>query len=157
MVFFYSNGNLLNDVWILKGDVHAARNSPNPGKCDGTSLNFIALHSLFMIVSWGIIIQIGAFVARYFKHKGKIWYNTHRILAVSIFGTLGCHKSYHLSKIANIFEHCCWNAATLLLECGSICQLWQKYIKLQADSTLVVRRKAFFSFSLLRSDCGVCT
>ena len=84
MAFFFSNGNLLNDIWILKGDAQAARNSPDPGKCDGTSLNFIALHSLFMIISWGILIQVGAFVARYLKHKGNIWYNAHRILVVSI-------------------------------------------------------------------------
>eukprot|EP00112_Aurelia_sp_Birch-Aquarium-sp1_P010575 Seg2253.7 transcript_id=Seg2253.7/GoldUCD/mRNA.D3Y31 product="Cytochrome b561 DM13 and DOMON domain-containing protein" protein_id=Seg2253.7/GoldUCD/D3Y31 len=86
-----SNGNLLNDIWILKGGMQAARNSPNPGKCDGASLSFIALHSLFMIVSWGIMLQLGAFVARYFKHKGKMWYNTHRILAVLglVFAIIG--------------------------------------------------------------------
>eukprot|EP00794_Sanderia_malayensis_P016710 gene16708-18404_t len=74
------DGKLLNDVWILEGDPKASRNSPTKQNCSRYT-NLIAIHGILMFISWGIILQLAGFIARYLKTKGNLWYNLHRGLS----------------------------------------------------------------------------
>lgn len=36
------------------------------------------LHGMFMFIAWGLCLQSGAFIARYFRHKDPFWFKFHR-------------------------------------------------------------------------------
>jgi len=77
-----SNGELLNDVWILKGDVEAAQRSAILTNRGGSTVNIITLHGIFMFLAWAVCIQLGAFVARYMRHRER-WMTVHKVLMVT--------------------------------------------------------------------------
>ena len=37
-------------------------------------------HGILAILGWGLILPVGAIVARYFKHKDPLWYYLHSII-----------------------------------------------------------------------------
>ena len=84
---FCSNGELLNDVWILKGDVNAARRSAIPGIKRGSNVNMIMLHGIFMFLSWAVFVQLGVFVSRYMRHRER-WLTVHKTLMVGTLESL---------------------------------------------------------------------
>ena len=51
--------------------------------CKPTFVNFILLHGILMVLSWGFFLQWGAFIARYFRHKDPTWFHLHRFFQVS--------------------------------------------------------------------------
>ena len=87
ITFFFSlsGEGTLNDIWLLEGNVSDADKTPSAGGCGSADFNLIALHGIFMFLGWGILLQGGAFIARYFRHKGPEgwWFKMHRIFQVS--------------------------------------------------------------------------
>ena len=68
-------------VWELTGDIDLA---PSAGKCGPHWFAWPHLHGLFMILSWGFLLQAGAFIARYFRdYKPPLWFKLHQALQVS--------------------------------------------------------------------------
>jgi len=49
-------------------------------------MTYWILHGMFMVLGWGICLQAGAFVARYFRRKDPFWFKFHR--AVQPIGLL---------------------------------------------------------------------
>ena len=80
---FCSGEGLLNDIWILEGTASEADANPSAGGCGSSDFNLIALHGLFMFLGWGVFLQAGAFIARYFRHKDPWWFKMHRGIQVS--------------------------------------------------------------------------
>lgn len=75
---------LLNDIWLLEGTASDADGNPSAGGCGSSDFNLIALHGLFMFLGWGVLLQAGAFIARYFRHvENAFWFKMHRGLQVS--------------------------------------------------------------------------
>ena len=81
----FSDGGMSNELWLLKGTSVSAKNSPNPGKCNGSFFNLIGLHGIFMFLGWGLLLQLGAFIARYLRHKDPLWFLLHRALQVLVY------------------------------------------------------------------------
>lgn len=91
MFVFVSGEGTLNDIWLLEGDVSEADKTASAGGCGSADFNLIALHGIFMFLGWGILLQAGAFIARYFRHIDPAgwWFKMHRIFQVSrIINTL---------------------------------------------------------------------
>ncbi|ESO97513.1 hypothetical protein LOTGIDRAFT_152604 [Lottia gigantea] len=67
----------MNDLWILKGN---ANDVDNGEKVDCTSnfIDFLTIHGIFMVTGWGVLLQWGAFIARYMKFKDPLWFHLHR-------------------------------------------------------------------------------
>lgn len=63
----------LNDLWLLEGTVSDADDNPSAGGCGSSDFNLIALHGLLMFIGWGVLLQAGAFIARYFRHVPDSW------------------------------------------------------------------------------------
>lgn len=83
--FVHSNGDLLNDLWLLEGRASDADASPSAGGCGSYDFNLIGLHALFMFLGWGVFLQAGAFIARYFRHvENAWWFKMHRIFQVGV-------------------------------------------------------------------------
>ena len=81
MIFCSGEGNL-NDVWLLEGTALNADDNPSAGGCGSSDFNLIALHGLFMFLGWGVLLQGGAFIARYFRQNDS-WFKMHRGFQVS--------------------------------------------------------------------------
>lgn len=83
--FFFSGEGSLNDIWLLEGNVSDVDNTPSAGGCGSADFNLIALHGIFMFLGWGVLLQFGAFIARYFRHKQPEgwWFKMHKIFQVS--------------------------------------------------------------------------
>ncbi|XP_068705524.1 uncharacterized protein [Montipora foliosa] len=78
------NEEYLNDVWLLEGTASDADENPSAGSCGSLDFNLIGLHALFMFLGWGVCLQAGAFIARYFRHiENAWWFKMHRILQVT--------------------------------------------------------------------------
>ncbi|XP_031558496.1 cytochrome b561 and DOMON domain-containing protein At3g07570-like [Actinia tenebrosa] len=75
-------GKNLNDLWLLQGNVTDADQTSSLGECDSFSFNLIMLHGIFMFIGWGVLLQLGAFLARYYRHKDPWWFKMHRALQV---------------------------------------------------------------------------
>lgn len=84
-VFINSGEGRLNDIWLLEGDASEADKTPSAGGCGSADFNLIALHGIFMFLGWGVLLQGGAFIARYFRHREPEgwWFKMHRIFQVS--------------------------------------------------------------------------
>ncbi|KAG2454844.1 hypothetical protein HYH02_000676 [Chlamydomonas schloesseri] len=84
------SGNALsNDLYELRGDPAATPLYPG-GSC-GSSFLYPHLHGIFMGLAWGILLQAGWFIARYFKRHDPTWFHLHRAcqilgLVLSIVG-----------------------------------------------------------------------
>ncbi|KAG2440090.1 hypothetical protein HXX76_004204 [Chlamydomonas incerta] len=76
-----SSGALTNDLYELQGDPEATPPYPD-GSCGSTFL-YPHLHGIFMGLAWGILLQAGWFIARYFKRHDPTWFNLHRACQVS--------------------------------------------------------------------------
>ena len=80
-------GSGFNDIWMLVGDSKESDKTPKHSQSCNTpfsgTLNLIMLHGVFMIIGWGILLQGGAFIARYFRYKDPLWFHLHRIFQVS--------------------------------------------------------------------------
>eukprot|EP00294_Goniomonas_avonlea_P001002 CAMPEP_0114546554 /NCGR_PEP_ID=MMETSP0114-20121206/3994_1 /TAXON_ID=31324 /ORGANISM="Goniomonas sp, Strain m" /LENGTH=559 /DNA_ID=CAMNT_0001731053 /DNA_START=8 /DNA_END=1687 /DNA_ORIENTATION=+ len=72
---------LLNDMWHLTGFPDMVQ--PNTyGGCP-TWFTIAWLHGILMIIGWGICLQAGGFIARYFRHLNPLWFKLHRGLQVA--------------------------------------------------------------------------
>ncbi|XP_058949636.2 uncharacterized protein [Pocillopora verrucosa] len=87
IVLFGGSGSdgdgLLNDIWLLEGTAAEADKNPSAGGCGSSDFNLVALHGIFMFIGWGVLLQAGAFIARYFRHKDPWWFKMHRGLQVT--------------------------------------------------------------------------
>ena len=80
-------GSYNNDIWLLQGDSEDVENTADHSQTckkpfSGT-LNLIMLHGVFMVVGWGILLQMGAFIARYFRKHDPMWFHLHRVCQIS--------------------------------------------------------------------------
>ncbi|KAK3711397.1 hypothetical protein QZH41_013506, partial [Actinostola sp. cb2023] len=98
-----SNGKDLNDVWLLKGNVSDVDKTPSFDGCDGGNFTLIMLHGIFMFIGWGVLLQLGAFIARYFRHKDPWWFKMHRGLQVS--GLLFAIAGFVCAVMSVPFDH----------------------------------------------------
>lgn len=78
-----SDGNL-NDVWLLKGTAIEADKTQDGEDCHFVYFSFIQLHGIFMFIGWDLLLQMGMFFARYFRHKDPWWFKMHRAMQVCI-------------------------------------------------------------------------
>jgi membrane protein YdbS with pleckstrin-like domain len=56
---------------------------PFAGSMDPASNGLIQMrknHGIIGIIGWGLILPVGAIVARYFKHKEPLWFYLHSII-----------------------------------------------------------------------------
>ena len=60
--------------------------STDTGKTSYPWFTLWMLHGIFMFLGWGIFLQCGAFIARYFRHRDPWWFKMHR--KVNIIGLL---------------------------------------------------------------------
>eukprot|EP00117_Sycon_ciliatum_P029084 scpid63705/ scgid0791/ Putative ferric-chelate reductase 1 homolog len=72
-------GNL-DDMWLLTGNPETA---DTVGSCGPTWFLYMHLHGFFMIISWGILLIAGVFIARYFRDKDPLWFKLHRGLQIA--------------------------------------------------------------------------
>ncbi len=82
--FSFCSGALMNDLFLLRGDAASADLAPRHADCRPTFVNFILLHGVLMALSWGLFLQWGAFIARYFRHKDPTWFALHRVFQVGL-------------------------------------------------------------------------
>ena len=73
----------MNDIWLLEGTAGLADKSRDGEECNLLYFSYIQLHGIFMFIGWGILLQLGMFFARYFRHKDPWWFKMHRALQVS--------------------------------------------------------------------------
>ena len=82
----FGGGNM-NDLWMLVGDTDSADETPlHSQECKkpfAGTLNLVMLHGVFMVIGWGILLQAGAFIARYLRFKDPLWFHLHRVCQVS--------------------------------------------------------------------------
>ena len=71
-------------MWLLNGTADDVDKNEAGSKCGVMDFNLIMLHGIFMFIGWGVLLQGGAFVARYFRHKDPWWFKMHRALQVRI-------------------------------------------------------------------------
>ena len=97
------SGETLADVWVLQGTGSDTASPTISGR--QTWISTTVLHAIFMSIAWGILLQAGVFIARYFRHKDPLWFKLHRALQMTgllfaiiglIFGFLSV-QSKHLS------------------------------------------------------------
>ena len=67
----------------MEGTAAEADKNPSAGECGSSDFNLVALHGIFMFIGWGVLLQAGAFIARYFRHKDPWWFKMHRGLQVN--------------------------------------------------------------------------
>ncbi len=87
-VFMFGGGDIKggasnNDIYLLHGNSSTVDLAPSGGQCKPVFINMIMLHGIFMVLSWGILLQWGAFIARYLRHKDPLWFKLHRAIQVS--------------------------------------------------------------------------
>lgn len=73
-----ANGNFNTDLYLLSGNSDAA-----PTGASHPWFTIWMLHGIFMFLGWGICLQMGAFIARYFRHKDPFWFKFHRALQMA--------------------------------------------------------------------------
>ena len=84
-------GGSTADIYLLSGTTDSVANAPlSSQKCNGLFFSWIHLHGVFMFISWGVLLQLGAFLARYLRHKDPLWFKLHRIFQVWLFHNDGC-------------------------------------------------------------------
>ena len=76
-------GASYSDIYLLRGNSSTVDSAPSGGQCNPVFINMIMLHGILMVLSWGILLQWGAFIARYFRHKDPLWFKLHRAIQVS--------------------------------------------------------------------------
>eukprot|EP00117_Sycon_ciliatum_P025048 scpid60317/ scgid20873/ Nitrile-specifier protein 1 len=79
---FESGGSNLDDMWLLTGNPETA---DTVGSCGPTWFLYMHLHGFFMIISWGILLIAGVFIARYCRDQDPLWFKLHR--GIQIIGT----------------------------------------------------------------------
>ncbi|CAD5115323.1 unnamed protein product [Dimorphilus gyrociliatus] len=78
-VYMFGGSSSNNNLYFLSGNYIS---SPISESCNQPFFNLIALHGIFMFIGWGVCLQAGAFIARYFRHKDPLWFKIHRILQI---------------------------------------------------------------------------
>ncbi|KAG2491465.1 hypothetical protein HYH03_010250 [Edaphochlamys debaryana] len=73
-------GAISADLYMLQGD--PAVTPPHSVGC-GSSMLFPYLHGLFMGLGWGVLLQAGWFIARYFKAHDPRWFHLHRACQIT--------------------------------------------------------------------------
>eukprot|EP00117_Sycon_ciliatum_P039017 scpid59324/ scgid28898/ Nitrile-specifier protein 2 len=76
------NGDNVQDMWLLTGNPDMAGTA---GSCGPTWFLYMHLHGFFMIISWGILLIAGVFIARYCRDQDPLWFKLHR--GIQIIGT----------------------------------------------------------------------
>lgn len=76
---FFCETRIMSDLWLLGGNIQGAQEA---GSCGPKWFLYAHLHGLFMILSWGILLQAGAFIARYFRQFDPLWFKLHRAFQV---------------------------------------------------------------------------
>ncbi|KXZ46805.1 hypothetical protein GPECTOR_40g539 [Gonium pectorale] len=74
------DGSFANDLYVLQGD---PEDSPVSRRGCGRSFLFPHLHGILMGLAWGVLLQAGWFIARYFKPHDPTWFHLHRACQVS--------------------------------------------------------------------------
>ena len=69
-------------MWLLKGTSKMADETTDGEECNLLYFTFIELHGIFMFIGWGVLLQLGMFFARYFRHKHPWWFKMHRVFQV---------------------------------------------------------------------------
>eukprot|EP00041_Stephanoeca_diplocostata_P024637 m.630443 g.630443 ORF g.630443 m.630443 type:complete len:556 (-) comp22566_c0_seq2:454-2121(-) len=79
-----ANDEYLNDMWLLQGS--PVESSEGEGCKSWLSLPM--LHGIFMLLGWGVFIQAGHFIARYFRQHGAEgwWFKRHKYLMMTGLG-----------------------------------------------------------------------
>lgn len=75
------SNTLLDDMWLLRGNITSADNAPSGDKCGGplkTFFNLIMLHAVCMLLGWAVLVPIGMFSSRFFRHKDPGWFRVHK-------------------------------------------------------------------------------
>ena len=76
-------GDTSGDLYYLQGTAEDADSAPHSTQgCNPLYFSILHLHGLFMFIGWGLLLQLGAFIARYFRHKGAMWFNLHKLFQV---------------------------------------------------------------------------
>ncbi|XP_048580915.1 uncharacterized protein LOC5512598 isoform X2 [Nematostella vectensis] len=96
-----ANGSV-NDIWLLLGNTSDVDEMEDI-ECDGMNLNLIMLHGILMFIGWGVLLQGGAFIARYFRHKDPWWFKMHRGLQVS--GLVFAIGGFACAVVSVPFDH----------------------------------------------------
>ena len=76
-------GGSKSDIWLLQGTAKDADMTKNGDECNLLYFSYIHLHGIFMFIGWGVLLQLGMFFARYFRHKDPWWFKMHQALQVS--------------------------------------------------------------------------
>lgn len=80
-----------------------ADKTPDGEECNLFLFTYIQLHGIFMFIGWGILLQLGMFIARYFRHKDPLWFKIHRILQVIKCQTLSLICKLKCSNLNSLY------------------------------------------------------
>eukprot|EP00051_Salpingoeca_urceolata_P003091 m.55113 g.55113 ORF g.55113 m.55113 type:complete len:565 (+) comp12506_c0_seq3:185-1879(+) len=133
---------LLNDLWVL--EANAEKGALAAVGC-GSFLSLPFLHGIFMFVGWGVCLQTGALIARYFREKDPWWFKMHvrlqvlgLILALVGFGlAIASVEGNHFS-----FAHGGFGLAIMIAGVVNFLGAWQRPVKEPGSTSWAV-----FSFA----------
>ena len=70
-----------SDLWVLNGRIEDSERMDTT--CNRVWFSYLHLHGLLMALAWGILLPLGALIARYYKnYNSKIWLILHVSLQV---------------------------------------------------------------------------
>ncbi|GKB66319.1 cytochrome b561 and DOMON domain-containing protein, partial [Tanacetum coccineum] len=90
------------------------------------------IHGILNAVGWGVLIPIGAMIARYLKHLGSFWFYAHSSIQLSgfIIGTSGIITGLILNDRIdiNVAKHKALGLIVVTLACLQVCALFVRLI-----------------------------
>lgn len=78
----FSDGQMLSDIWLLRGNGNDADQSEDGRDCGRQYFNLILLHGIFMFIGWSVLLIMGIFAARYFRFLQPLWFKLHMVFQV---------------------------------------------------------------------------
>lgn len=96
--------------------------------------NLKRVHGILNIVGWGVLIPIGAMIARYLKHLGSFWFYAHSSIQLSgfIIGLSGIISGLILNDRIdiNVAKHKALGLIIIALGCLQVCAFLVSHLTL---------------------------
>ena len=74
----HSDPIFMSDLWRLRGD----GNNADDFGCPSPTFSFVHLHGTLMYLAWGLLLPLGALLARYYRWTWPCWFILHVICQV---------------------------------------------------------------------------
>ncbi|KAG6737993.1 hypothetical protein POTOM_059528 [Populus tomentosa] len=141
------NVKSMGSLDFLSGRIKATRRS-------STTLKNV--HGILNTVSWGILMPVGAVIARYlkkFESAGPLWFYLHvscQLLAYILGGLSGFGTGIFLGKRSHGIEHSCHKIIGIVLFCLATAQVFGGLVRPDKDS----KYRPFFNWFHFLAGCS---